>query len=189
MPPDSTGLTRIARFSLSTAEWNVYSKSHPNHQVASSLMLHWWKRFVGEFRFSTGSQNSTKGQLPSTSQYHSFSVKPVNRKHSARANTQKAKEKAPSSWFGLLLGSLESETQNKKTQAEKPRQIKCGENVLTDLCEVKLPNFTEFHLQAEVVSPVDSIKDELETLPGSSYWLSLLLCFHSQVSYALSFLP
>lgn len=124
VPPDSSGLTSIAKFSLSTPEWNVYSKSHPNHQVASSLMLHWWKRFVWEFSLSTGSQNSTKGQLPSTSQYHSFSVKPANRKHSARANTRKAKEKAPSPWFGLLLGSLESETQNKKHRLKSPDRSK-----------------------------------------------------------------
>lgn len=74
----------------------------------------------------------------------------------------------------------------KSTGWKKKTQIKARENVLTDLRAVKLPNFTEFHLQAEVVSPADSIKDELENLPGSSYRHSLLPCFCSQF-YALFF--
>ncbi|EOB06254.1 hypothetical protein Anapl_07757 [Anas platyrhynchos] len=99
----------------------------------------------------------------------------------------KRKSPKPLTWAAFVFTGIRNSKQ--KAQAEKPRQIKGRENVLTDLCEVKLPNFTEFHLQAEVVSPADSIKDELETLPGSNYWHSLPLCFHSHPFCALSIFP
>lgn len=99
----------------------------------------------------------------------------------------KRKSPKPLTWAAFVFTGIRNSKQ--KAQAEKPRQIKGRENVLTDLCEVKLPNFTEFHLQAEVVSPADGIKDELETLPGSNYWHSLPLCFHSHPFCALSIFP
>lgn len=108
-------------------------------------------------------------------------------KAQCKSKYSEGKRKSPKllTWAAFVFTGIRNSKQ--KAQAEKPRQIKGRENVLTDLCEVKLPNFTEFHLQAEVVSPADSIKDELETLPGSNYWHSLLLCFHSHpVSFPFS---
>lgn len=108
------------------------------------------------------------------------------KKH-CKTKYSEGKTKSPKPLTRTAFGFTGIRNSKQKAQAEKKKtQIKARENVLTDLHAVKLPNFTEFHLQAEVVSPADSIKDELENLPGSSYCHSLLRCFHSQF-YALFF--